>query len=78
LSRAQQRILGEKLSGMADQTPRELLKGSGRLTNLRDVPGGSDVDSSLRELARRAIQEKDDVAIRTLKEVKKAVPELGL
>ena len=76
LSRSQRGVLGETLSGVAHKTPRELLQGRGGLSRLQRVPGGSDVDSSLADLATRS--STDDVARRTLKEVKKLVPDLDL
>ena len=76
LTSTQRNKLGEKLAKVADKTPRELLAGKGGLKRLQSVPGGSDVDSSLADLAARAAN--DDVARRTLKELKKLVPNLGL
>ena len=76
LSRAQRNVLGAKLSTVADKTPRELLQGRGGLSRLQRVPGGTDVDSTLADLASRS--RTDRVARRTLKELKKHVPNLDL
>ena len=76
LSKTQKARPGEKLSKVADKTPRELLAGKGGLSRLQKVPGGSDVDSTLADLVKRA--KTDDIARRTLKELKKLVPKLGL
>ena len=77
MSKRAARLLGEKLAKVADKTPAQLLAGKGGLSRLRAVAGGADVDSTLKQLAKDTIS-GSEVAQRTLKELKKLVPNLGL